>query len=164
MMMMPSGGGKSMEAHGFTSADVERLANLSYLNPPAERMDSLKHDIANILLAGALLLCIFFVHAWSNPSSTHPIHRHRSTNAPSRAPTDAVNQIQSVDTSNVEPLISVLEHNKLKQRVDKSPEGKYAEEETGRRQSIPPLLANATKRHSAYFVVPKQKQQPWEDH
>ena len=62
-----------------------------------------------------------------------------------------VNQMQSVDTSNVEPLASVLEKTRLKRRVDVPPEDLY----TDARAKV--VLANAQQKGGSFFAVPKQK-------
>lgn len=63
----------------------------------------------------------------------------------------AVDQLQRVDTTNVEPLASVLEDTVLKRRQDVSPEGVYKESRTK------VVLANATRKAGPFFAVPKQK-------
>lgn len=57
---------------------------------------------------------------------------------------DWVEQLKEVDTENVEPLISVNEHN-LTLRADEVTEGNQAEA----------ILANAPMKEYGYFAVPK---------
>ena len=56
-----------------------------------------------------------------------------------------VEQLQAVDTSNVEPLASVLIGEAAPQRKDDITDGGYAEK----------VLANAPETVSGFFVVPK---------
>lgn len=63
----------------------------------------------------------------------------------------AVDQMQRVDTTNVEPLASILEKNPLKRRADVPPEGIYDDS----RPKV--VLANAKQKGGSFFAVPRQK-------
>lgn len=91
--------------------------------------------------------------------------------------------MDEVDTTNVEPLLSILEDFQLKTRPDKArattrnsddgPSAKaIANENAGGEASTeewgyvetpdPKILDNASHKEMGFFVVPKQKQ-PWEE-
>lgn len=125
-------------------SDVKRIANLSYLHIPEDKLASLTKDMDNIL--------------------------------------NSVAAMEAVDTSNVEPLLSILEDFSLKTRADvarattsNSEDGPSAQtlasksdtqdanEEWGYvEQPDPKILDNASQKELGFFVVPKQKQ-PWEE-
>ena len=66
-----------------------------------------------------------------------------------------VEHIQEVDTSKVTAIPTVLENQHLQLRDDVA-ESAFSVEEM--RKKKPPILNNAAKTHSAFFVVPKVKE------
>jgi len=127
-----------------STSDVRRIANLSYLHIPEDKLASLTKDMDNIL--------------------------------------NSVAAMEAVDTSDVEPLLSILEEFSLKTRPDvarattkNSEDGPLTltsstttekhdtNEEWGYvEQPDPKILDNASQKEMGFFVVPKQKQ-PWEE-
>jgi len=125
-------------------SDVKRIANLSYLHIPEEKLASLTKDMDNIL--------------------------------------NSVAAMEAVDTTNVEPLLSILEDFSLKTRLDvarattpNSEDGPSAQalanaadtQDTNMEWGYvehpdPKILDNASQKELGFFVVPKQKQ-PWEE-
>jgi aspartyl/glutamyl-tRNA(Asn/Gln) amidotransferase C subunit len=63
-----------------------------------------------------------------------------------------VERIQQIDTTNVEPLASLLEKYRLRTRPD-VPNPEYLQNEN----NYPQILRNAPQTHASFFVVPKQK-------
>jgi aspartyl/glutamyl-tRNA(Asn/Gln) amidotransferase C subunit len=63
-----------------------------------------------------------------------------------------VQRIQQIDTSNVEPLSSVLEKYPLRTRQDVANPQYFLNE-----NDYPQILRTAQQTHASFFVVPKQK-------